>query len=651
MINMKKYIIIPLLLFILIFSQCIYAEENNTNENNMIINENTMPTNDNYGVNNHNEEKNIKTDTLSENPSINNLQIKYQPNPVNYSIHYPKTKTQINISNYTYYHNSKNLIIEGNVIGQRSNDANFTLQINNYEKLKKKGNKIEDYYPIFRKNNGNFIANIKVDINESFNVTLNYPETLVEYPSNVTINIDNFKKDYIISAYAGERIEEFFPIVDENYEKINEGYVIYKLNGLTLKNKMNDTIQSNVINGSVHLNYLIPYTFKSRNYTLEIVYINEKAISKSFRNRYTISLYKHNISMTTNVTISKNIYESSILIRPSLLIDGKTPKKGYLIAKINDVTLKDKFKNTRVINYPLAISSMLKYNESVPVPDYLNKNFDVDIRDSWRGKTLKITVLYSLNNYGRIETTNYCTLSSEKLNTSIVFDNIIWTNKSVHLQGNIITKYLNRNAVGKNILCIKLNSITLKDSNNKPIKFEVNDGKIDIEFKIPDNYKSDKYNLTITSGERKHYNSIRTSRSINNINPHLNLNNEEQFLYKYNQIKERTKEIKYNISININRIKWTNKTVQLQGNIINDKFKSTILEQSIIILKLNSITLKDSNNKTIKFEANIGKIDIEFKIPDNYKSNSYNLTIIVDQTIYYNSYRKSIMIYKNDTLK
>ena len=135
---MKKYITIPLLLFILIFSQCIYAEENNTNENNMIINENTMPTNDNYGVNNHNEEKNIKTDTLSENPSINNLQIKYQPNPVNYSIHYPKTKTQINISNYTYYHNSKNLIIEGNVIGQRSNDANFTLQINNYEKLKKK---------------------------------------------------------------------------------------------------------------------------------------------------------------------------------------------------------------------------------------------------------------------------------------------------------------------------------------------------------------------------------------------------------------------------------------------------------------------------------------------------------------------------------
>ena len=95
-----------------------------------------------------------------------------------------------------------------------------------------------------------------------------------------------------------------------------------------------------------------------------------------------------------------------------------------------------------------------------------------------------------------------------------MFDNITWTNKSVHLQGNILTEHLNRNIVGKSVLGLKLNSITLKDSNNKPIIFEVNDGKIDITFEIPDNYQSNSYNLSIISGDTKSYNACRTSTMI-----------------------------------------------------------------------------------------------------------------------------------------
>ncbi len=658
---MKRYTII-LLLFMLIILQGVYAEDNQTNDNNnnKIIKDNTISTNENYGVNSYNEEKTLKNNTVYQNTSIENLEIKYQPNPVNYSVPYPKTKTKINISNYTYYRDSRNLVIEGNVINQQSNDSNFLLHIDNYEKLKENGNKLDEYYPIYRKNNGNFFVNVKLDVNEAFNVTLNYPNTLVEYPSNETINIDNFSKYYNITAYSGERLEEFFPIVNGNYEKITEGYVLYKLNGLTLKDKTGNIIQSDVRNGTAHLNYLIPYTLKTRNYTLEIVYINEKYISKSFRTNYTVSLHKRNVTMTTNVTISKNGYESSILIRPSLLIDGKTPKEGCLIAKINDVTMKDKNNNTRFVYYSPVRTVMSNYVVSIPInlTDYLNKNFDVDIHDSWRGKTLKITVLYSLDNYGRIETTNYCTLSPKKLNTQIVFDNITWTNKSVHLQGNILTEHLNRNIVGKSVLGLKLNSITLKDSNNKPIIFEVNDGIIDITFEIPDNYQSNSYNLSMTSSERKHYNALRTSRTIFNHAPFFNMSQYEISLLKTKQLEEKIEMMrnisssgeKLNTSIVLDKISWINKTVNVHGHIKDNIINHRIGEKSVVILKLNSITLKDSNNKPIIFEVNDGKIDITFEIPDNYQSNSYNLSIISGDTKSYNACRTSTMIFKDTTV-
>jgi len=73
------------------------------------------------------------------------------------------------------------------------------------------------------------------------------------------------------TAKAGQTITLRAKVLDANGDRINNDKVIFKLNGITLKDQKGNTLYAQVIDGEAILNYTIPATYSAKTYTLTAV--------------------------------------------------------------------------------------------------------------------------------------------------------------------------------------------------------------------------------------------------------------------------------------------------------------------------------------------------------------------------------------------
>jgi len=64
---------------------------------------------------------------------------------------------------------------------------------------------------------------------------------------------------------------------------------------------------------------------------------------------------------------------------------------------------------------------------------------------------------------------------------------------------------------------------------------------------------------------------------------------------------------------------------------IKDYNKDYVKGSNVIGVKINGLTLKDKNGKVLYFKANNGRINFTFTLPEEYKKDNYNITLVTGE--------------------
>lgn len=125
--------------------------------------------------------------------------------------------------------------------------------------------------------------------------------------------------------------------ITENNTKINGGKVVFKLNGVTIKDENNTPIYVRVVNSTASLDYEIPAGLKNKNYTITAVYANEGY--DRLEENTTISILKLDTVIEIEEIVAYWGYNASIKAKIYDEYGNLVNKTQKLAVKLNGVTI------------------------------------------------------------------------------------------------------------------------------------------------------------------------------------------------------------------------------------------------------------------------------------------------------------------------
>jgi len=366
-------------------------------------------------------------------------------------------------------------------------------------------------------------SNITNNLNDTENIeTTN--NTSTDYPENNSQeeNTNNNTKtltSVIVSTskgIIGNNLTLNATVLDENDENVTNGYVIFKLNGVTIKDNGKLTGSTNnlkvyVKNGTATTNITADLNMRNAK-TLTAVYSGSTTYNASRSNTATAQIALRNASIEVSSNV-KTIKQGQYLTITAKIYDITTGQRNttlapytdeYVYFKVNGITLKNTTGNTLKVKVVNGTATTKYY-----IPLGLSGVTD--------GKTFTIknhTILAGYANKNYYPTaTNTSTFQTERSNITIQFQKTIINKTSHKLSLNATIKdYLQNKVIGPNKYIIKINGITIKNS-DKPQYFYATNGNININnLNIPSytTYKS----IEIVTQDRLAYKSQRNMTTI-----------------------------------------------------------------------------------------------------------------------------------------
>ena len=309
--------------------------------------------------------------------------------------------------------------------------------------------------------------------------------------TNFTRNIINTKTS-INHTYVRPKANVLLnaSVTDVNGKIVNEGVVVFKLNGVTLKDGHNQVYYVNVRNGFAQLNYYVS-TLNTKDYTFTAVYKGS---------------INYNTSRTNNIlTVHKNKTIISILTNPSSVVNGRNIKftaylkradnkpvnDGKVIFKLNGITIKDKkgkAVSVKVINGQASLTTTIYAGTSA--------------------KTYRISAVYSgTTENSEARTINYTfQVLKDDVNVNLAQNTFITKKgQNTKISGQILNS-LNQNTKRDHKISIKINNKTVIHTITKNGFFNVT---------LPTSQLS-KYdnNITLVVGENNAYKERRINCKI-----------------------------------------------------------------------------------------------------------------------------------------
>ena len=315
------------------------------------------------------------------------------------------------------------------------------------------------------------------------------------------------------SGILGEKLALTASVTDENNNKINEGNLIFKINGVTLKDNgklsgSSNPLKVKVVNGVATALINLDIDMKSASKYIAS-YLGTQKYNSSVSDEAKIQVYKRNASIEVS-SDKKTIKQGQVLTITAKVYDTTNGKKStnltkyddeFVFFKVNGITLKDsngqmlkaKIKNgIATVNYtiPLGLScvtdgkTMTIKNHTI-LAQFYNKNYQEDIR-------------------------NTSTFQVEKSNITLTITNATVNNKTHKLSlKTTIKDYLGNIVKGPNKFIIKINGITLKND-TQAMYYYSTDGILNIEnIDIP---SLNKYtNIEVVTQDRLAYNNQRNT--------------------------------------------------------------------------------------------------------------------------------------------
>ena len=487
-----------------------------------------------------------------------------------------------------------------------SNEATYVAAIRS---LNCKKTNITDN--IFKYNKADDSDSTKVIEFDSSNVTIKdnigdtspYNQTIYLYNMTGYVTNNSFsdktETNTSISAVKGiigEKLTLKAIVNTLNNKKVNEGNLIFKLNGVTIKDNGKLTGSSNplkvkVTNGVATATITPDLDMRNAN-KLTAHYIGTNSYNASASSAVKIQISQRNATIVVssnvkkikqgqNLTITAKVYDTTNGKRSTNLIKYTDE---FVYFKVNGITLKDSKGNmlkVKLVNgtattkytIPLGLSGVTDGKTMTPknhtiLAGFYNKNYQENIR-------------------------NTSTFHVERSNITIRIENVTVNNKNHQLSVDASIKdYLGNYVSGPNKCIIKLNGVSLKNGTN-PMYYYSTNGRLNIKnIAVP---AQDKYtSLEIVTQDRLAYKSQRNTTTKFNIitqDTLITLNSIPKIDYNKNvtltgkitgkagePLKNKTVTINFNgatkkISTdNSGNFKYTNKTNKLGSNTITVTF-------------------------------------------------------------------------------
>ena len=292
---------------------------------------------------------------------------------------------------------------------------------------------------------------------------------------NTTITINPIKSS------IGNMTKITANIIDENGEKVTGGKIIFKINGITLKDNAGNTLYADVKDGIASLNYKVQNGWIKNTTYIEAVYSGNHKYSEARTKatdildispgKTTITLDKTSISAKAGQTIT---------LRAKVLdANGDRVNSDRVVFKLNGKTLKDEKGNTL---YAQVIDGEAVLDYTIPA--------------TFTAGTYNLTAVFGGSYYQRSETGG--TIILEKKGVTINSDKITTTDGKTTIKATI-TDETGELLVRSTKIAIKVNGITILNNATS------NNGKIDVTFNTT--FRPGMYELLIISAENGIYKS------------------------------------------------------------------------------------------------------------------------------------------------
>ncbi|RAP51228.1 MAG: hypothetical protein BZ138_05685, partial [Methanosphaera sp. rholeuAM270] len=433
---------------------------------------------------------------------------KYNIKPVTAKFNARLPKSKITVNKVSDAKVGDNITISGKLVDEQNNpikDAKVSVKVNNktYEaRTDNKGN--------YKLSNPDLVSGVD-------NVTVSYTSTLYKSSSaKTTFKVTKLKTKVTVQSIngtIGEDITLTAFVTDERGGKVTGGNLVFKLNGKTLRVDGRFDSDASPLKLKVE-NGVVKYTIKA-----DLYMRNGKNITASYSGSYRYDEAKGNVAQANikkrnasiKVTITpKRAKQNSEIVFTATLKDI-TPKAknatcittgGDVIFKVNGVTVKDNKGQTIRVKV-----NSTTVNLAYHVPSGMGG------MDAKGIKNYTVEAVYN-NSMFYPDTRN---TSSFYVQQSIVVVNFIKTS----VKNNVLsvratfTDYENKNVIGDNKVCVKINGKTYQE-NNKTKYFTVTNGKVDLSgIKLAKGTVVS--SVTLVTGEREGYLGARaTTTNITN---------------------------------------------------------------------------------------------------------------------------------------
>jgi len=314
----------------------------------------------------------------------------------------------------------------------------------------------------------------------------------------------------------GEKLTLKATVVDANNNKVNEGILIFKLNGITIKDNgkltgsdnplkvyVKDGVASTTVTADLNMRYA---------QNLTAVYSGSSTYNASRSNNAKAQISQRNASIIVNSNV-KTIKQGQTLTITARVYDttGGKPSTSlipyedeFVYFKVNGITLKDSKGNMQKVKLVNGTAT-IKYTIPLGLSGVTDgKTFNV--------KNHTILAGYYNKNY-QAEVRNTSTFQVERSNITINIANATVNNKTHKLSLTATIKdYLGNKVLGPNKCVVKVNGVTLKNG-TQLIYYYAKDGILglkDVTIPAYNNYKS----IEIVTQDRLSYKSQRYTTNV-----------------------------------------------------------------------------------------------------------------------------------------
>ncbi|MDO5825714.1 MAG: Ig-like domain repeat protein [Methanosphaera sp.] len=456
-------------------------------------------------------------------------------------------------------------------------------------------------------NNGMATTNYTVakkDKNITITATYNGNTTLKATTCNLSLDM-YYKVDMELltgsfDSKPGQTVKLIAHIKDNGVD-IDGGQLVFKLNGVSLKDENGSAVIVNIKKGLAVLEYKIPDTLGARTHNLTAVYAS---------NTY------GRVELTTPMTIGK--YTTHIDVNPLYTTTDKITIKAQIVDQNNQALNKQTTISIKVNgkSYSLnTINGTIDYTITQTLKDgYYNITIISGENGKYLGANVK-TVLIKSNttiktNYINNTLNKDTTAKSGDTKTSNIMS--ILTGSSTVKPGDRLKLIAHLSEDQVDItggqLVFKLNGVSLKDENGNAVVVNINNGLGVLDYKIPDTLGARTHNLTAVYSSKQYGRvELTTQLTMNRLNTHI----EAEPIYT------------------------TGTTSYIKAKILDDN-NQLINKQTSVVIKVDG--------KSYAFNTTTGSIN--YKVPNTLSKGLHQITIIAGENGKYISSRANTVLIK-----